>query len=446
MKKHFLVFVIILIIILLAFFIFLIFKLVKEDEQNTTNQNANSKKIIQVPLNSEKKEMHFGIGAGLPKNIYEVTKLGEIWLRHPGKGFSWYEVEPQKDTWNFEILDDKINSTKHNWIMPTYGMTGTVYPFGGFSKEYIENANDRKKILDHIKEHTVDMNDPVQKADAEIYIKQLVNRYKNKINYWELAGNEGLHSEGKLDIIKNTHEWIKQADPEAKTLVTAICGDTDKDFASNISTIDSLLDQGLGNYFDVANFHYYGHTGDDFEERLLERYNEYQNVLLKHNIDKPIWVTETGTCTDNPYISGKATEEIQAIDVIRRFVIFSAAGAEKVFWFNYGELNESDLFYGCNITKKPAYQTFQLIVEKIGYYKSVDIIENQNNNYIYKFTNSDDEIIIIAWSKSNATINLSDFFDNDRALLTNIDSTTEIQNTDNINISSSPIFIEKLTE
>lgn len=410
--------------------------------------------------------MRFGIGGYIYPDIRrgeaaiyaatgELDKLGMIWLRHPGKGIAWYEVQPTRETWDFEKLDAVISHNNHPWIIPIYGMVGTAYPFNAdFSEEYMLSLSDRMEILQHIIANTVDMNDPVQKADAEVYVKALVGRYKDQIRYWEIGGNEGLPAPERFDIITNTYPWIKEIQPDSFVLITAICGDDDSTFRRNLDAFDSLLATGVGDYFDIANFHYYGGIEGDFEERLEERFDEYRAIMDKYGVRKPIWVTETSTSSyENSVLSGPSSEQRQARDVVKRLVIFSAKGAEKVFWYDYGELSSDDKFYGCSIVDregepKPSYYTFKLTVDKLGHYETIDTLRRDDVT-LYRFITETGQPIFVAWAKTSQTIDLSQYIDKEAVLVTHIvedrDTTspqTEIVRADRIELSESPIFIE----
>jgi hypothetical protein len=407
--------------------------------------------------------IRFGVGGNIYPSTYadvseiyaatqEVDKLGYVWLRHPGTGISWYQIQPTKTTWDFEKLDAVIDDNKHPLIIPIYGMVGNIYPFGGFSEDYLVSLSNREEVLNYITSNTMNLSDPQQKEDAELYVTTLVSRYKDQIDYWEIGGNEGLPSEGKVDFIYYTYPWIKEADPDSQVLITADCGDGDWAFYDNINALDEILYKA-NDSFDIANFHYYGYLDGNFEERLEERYDEFKAVLDKHNITKPIWVTETSTSSDyDSIISPGGTEEQQARDVVKRLVIFSAKGAEKVFWYSYGDHTTSDLFYGCSLVSwsgpKPSYYTFKLLVDKIGFFENVTKLEG-DNVWLFEFKNPDGSTVFVGWAKTPETINMTSYIDGEKVFVTHIiedrastEAETEIMQTNAIELTESPIFIE----
>jgi hypothetical protein len=145
----------------------------------------------------------------------------------------------------------------------------------------------------------------------------------------------------------------------------------------------------------------------------------------KYSVKKPIWVTETSTSSyEQTVLSKPGSEQLQARHIVIRLVVFSAKGAEKVLWFDYGELNPGDRFYGCNLTDsvnrhKPAYYTFKLLIEKIGYYNSVETLRSDDVR-LYKFIVDKDKQVFVAWSNDYMTIDLSQYINSEKVIITHI--------------------------
>jgi hypothetical protein len=445
--------------------LFLVIGCEKDDGNNIPDTPPITTTTTGINSNDIDFSMRFGVGAHIYPSTYtsvqqlytatrEVDKLGYVWLRHPGNGIAWYEIQPTRDTWNFEKLDAVINNNKHPWLMALYGMVGNVYPYNGFDKDYARTLGDKANVIDYIISHSLDLTDPQQKEDAKLFVKTVVNRYKDTIKYWEIGGNEGLPAPEKFDYIYNTYIWIKEADPTAQVLITANCGDGDWAFYDNIEALDSIFAKGATDSFDIANFHYYGYIdGDDFEEMLETRYDEYKAKLDKYGINKPIWITETGTCSESDsVISPGGTELRQAQDIVKRFAIFSAKGAEKVFWYSYGNQGQGDLFKGCNLvegnTKKPGYYNLKLMVDKFGHFETATKLRG-DNVWIIKFVNPDKSSVYVAWAKTPETVDLSLYLGKSSALATHIiedrgTSThdTETVDTTSVTLTESPVFLE----
>ncbi|MFQ5868067.1 MAG: hypothetical protein ACE5IT_08800, partial [bacterium] len=95
----------------------------------------------------------------------------------------------------------------------------------------------------------------------------------------------------------------------------------------------------------------------------------------------------------------------------------------------------------------PAYYTFKHMVDKIGYYKTVETLRRDDVR-LYKFTTHTNKPIFVAWSTSSQIIDLSKYLEAEKVLVTHIiednsvQPKTEITKTTNIQIPASPIFIE----
>jgi hypothetical protein len=412
----------------------------------------------------DKWEMRFGVNGGMYPDISQgaesigavtrqLDRLGMVWLRHPGRGTAWFEVQPTRDAWDFRKLDAVVRDNDHPWVIEIYGATGTVYPFGGFSEETMRTLGDKRAVMDYVIAHSVDLSHPEERADAETYVKTFVGRYRDVIRYWEI-GNEGITSPGRLDIVVSTYAWIKEVHPDAVVLLTAVAGDDDATFQEGIKALDSLLAAGAGDHFDVANIHYYGRIEEDFEDRLEQQYDDYLGVLEDHRVSKPIWVTETSTSSDeDSVLSGPSSEQTQARHVVKRLVIFSAKGAQKVFWHDYRDTFEDNKFYQCNLVSpetgrpKPAYYTFKLTVDKLGYYETVETLRRDDVK-LYEFTTAGSPPVFVAWSSTPKTLDLTDYVGAEEMLVTHIveDDRTqpriEVARSESIQLSPSPVFVE----
>ena len=369
------------------------------------------------PLSPE--VMRFGVSAGIvpPPELTDqdlqaidndLDAIGPLWLRQPGTGTSWPEIQPDRDTWDFERLDSVLDVLDRPWIITVYGFFGYVYPFGGFSMEEMNSQPDDVARTQYIAEHTLDLSDDQQRADAEAYVKALVSRYQHQVRFWEI-GNEGVRAVDVSGIVEATSGWIREVDPHAKVLVPALAGNDDEDFTEGLEVLDGLLADGLGEHFDIGNYHYYGILGEDFEERVMSALTRYADLLADHGLDKPIWVTETSTSSlSHSKLSGGSSPHRQACDVVRRFVMLTAHGAQRVFWhnFKFGSSRPGDVFAGCNLYSddgkpKAAWWALQLVVDKIGHFQEVEILA-EDMLFLYRYEITPGENVFVVWGKAPA--------------------------------------------
>jgi hypothetical protein len=415
-------------------------------------------------------DMRLGVNGGIypPRRLRpeifrainrKLDELGTVWLRHPGQGSGWAEVEPEKGTWDWTKLDGVLLDNGHPWLFEVWGTVGTPYPHSPSFKRVrlhdLARQGGKKAVMNHIKAHSVDLGDPVQRADAERYVKTFVGRYKDRIRYWEI-GNEGINSPGRFEIVRWTYQWVKEVHPDARVVVTALAGDDERTYKRGLQTFDRLMAKGMGRYFDIGNIHYYGRIDGDFEARLEQRYDEYRAVLAKWGTNKPIWVTETSTSSNaRSPLSGPSSEQTQARHVVVRAVVFFGKGAEKVFWHDYRHTREGNKFYQCSLVNpeagkpKPAYHTLRLLVEKLGFFRSVERVE-AGTARVYRFLASDGKPVIVAWDRQARTIDVSRHLEGPAVRITHIVEqegpvpSGKTASGQKVPVSPSPVFVEEI--
>jgi len=363
--------------------------------------------------------MRFGVNGGMYPSIDrgadiirrvtgELDEMGPVWLRNAGRDMAWFDMQPTRETWDFSKFDAVMEGNDHPWVFMLYRWD--AYPFGGFSPRAMQESGNKRAMAQEISEHQADLARAEHRADAEVYVKQVVERYKDRIHHWEV-GAEGLRSPGRFEFIRHTYGWVKEADPEAQVLVTAVAGDSEAMFDRNLEALEKLLERGAGDYFDLGNIHYYGLTGEGLEERIERRFGEYRALLDRHGVDAPIWVTETGTSSHpDSKLSGPSSERDQARDVVRRLVVFSAVGAERVIWHNYRVTSPADHFHECNLISarggpKPAYHALVSLVSRIGRFDKVESLRTDEVR-LYRF-HTGDQAVTVAWATREGAVDLS---------------------------------------
>ena len=425
---------------------------------------ADTEQAPEVPTR-DPEAMRFGVNGGAypaidagTDRIQAVTRdldeLGLVWLRHPGRGSAWFEVQPHRDRWDWRKLDAVFDGSEHPWLLEVYGQVGTVYPFHpDFSPRDMAHKKGTREVMEYLKGRAVDLQDEDQRADAETYTKTLVRRYSDRVRYWEI-GNEGMEAANRHDLIRYTYGWIKEVQPDAVVVVTGVVGDDERSYRRDLDHLDSLLAQGAGDYFDVGNIHWYGKAGSDFEADIEKRYTDYADLLDRHGLRKPIWVTETSTSSaSSSVVSGPSSEALQARHVVVRLVVFAAMGADKVFWHGYRETHAHNKFHECNLREsttgdpKPGHAALALVVDKIGHFETVETIRHDRIR-LYRFTNPGRSDVLVGWARSPGSIDLGEYLSGDTVTVTHVPTTRgdtpQVETVDvrQVPLSEIPIFVE----
>lgn len=128
------------------------------------------------------------------------------------------------------------------------------------------------------------------------FVHALVERYHDRIHYWEL-GNEpdyaphswsaGLKAYVDL-MLRPGYQAVKEVDPTAQVLMGGLASDT---------AMSAFYAAGAKGSFDIANFHAY-YIAAEGDATALD--HVLAAMRTNGDADKPIWLTEFGLPTHDP--------------------------------------------------------------------------------------------------------------------------------------------------
>ena len=203
---------------------------------------------------------------------FQVLKAGGIrWVRN---GFTWAQAEPEEGHWDYSKLDIVAETAKKYDI--------DILPILAYDVPWAHPAHQH---LDQWRE----------------YVRLTVSRYSKQFRYWEVW-NEANISESRIrdsllspedytKILRAAYEEIKKIDPEIQVLFTGTAG-------VPVPYIESCLNAGATKYFDIMNIHPY--AMDTYPEKTAVQVDPLLALFKKHEINKPIWVTEFSWPTHSP--------------------------------------------------------------------------------------------------------------------------------------------------
>lgn len=381
--------------------------------------------------------------------------------------FAWQNVEPEKGSMDFSKLDSYVYSSD------IVSSLAVVIPFVDWdqkscvqnteqkcayrqcSQDCLDNGNSEEKCCEEAKWKCM----PCDIKAYQNFLGAMVNRYKDKIKYWEILQEPDLgpppswkgdwtppfwrsSEEDYVELLKESYETIHKVCDDCIVTSAGFAG-LDNNF------ITKIMDLGAQNYFDVFSFHHYGdHTNLEY---LLKN--------TSYKIKKDMWITETGSINyAKALFQGQITEEIynkrQAEYLVKNYVTAFGLSVKKVFWHKlwYDGKDTTGWSYVAltdisNKNKKPAYYTYKLMKEKLDYFDSVETIKKGQ----YKFTFNDKKSVYVLWNDAgNATADLSNYTNAENVLITyiiikdgQIQPETKTIKANNISISDTPIFAEE---
>jgi GH35 family endo-1,4-beta-xylanase len=371
-----------------------------------------------------------------------VLRAGVKWHR---SAIEWMDVEPRNNEYRWEDTDNFIDLLYKNGLNMVFTLRsvsswGTKHSAarGGFARASM----------------------PLSMKEYLEFVSQTVKRYKNKVKYWQIenepCGRFWRSSKKNYAILlKSAYGVIKNEDPDSHVLLGGLTARKIIEDEGN-GFLSTILKHGAGNYFDILDIHAYREVS-----RIEKATQNARKILVKYGFSgtrsKPIWITETGT----PVRAGATSEEEQAADVIRRYVIAFANGVEKVFWWKVSDdfrshsVNSSSLkFYGLldfDLRPKPAYYAYQFMTSKLRSFDSV-VELNRPGSRVFQFNFRDKTSIFIIW-KENSTkpvvISLKEKIGKNKAALIypplkrgDIQARMEIVDTKSLPVTEMPVLVE----
>lgn len=233
---------------------------------------------------------------------------------------------------------------------------------------------------------------------------QIGNEINGQKHFWRRRdGRPGPASE-YVKVLKISYETIKAKNPEVQVILGSFGAEDRGNY------LRELLDAGAGKYFDILDFHIY-HPYEDFYRIIVEgdRVGRFTRLLGKYGIQKPIWVTETAEPSGG---KRRFSELSQAANLVKRHVILTAMGVEKVFTHLFDtrpgrksgrEAHRGLLYYDGN--PKPAFQAYTVMTRKMDHCQSVRLV-SQGATKIATCHLSKDGKVYVMWGKRGSTVNL----------------------------------------
>lgn len=329
-----------------------------------------------------------------PSTIFnDFTELGVQTFRQLTKAdVAWDVVEPKQGEWHFTETDAVIMHTTQIPIVTLFTLQYASPNPPWASEKAVFN----KQLT----------------AETEEYITTVVDRYKDYVTYWEI-GNEmdRWRSSDKFSpeeqgvFLAAVSDLIRAHDPKAVIVLPGISGLSEYTLQT---WLPGVIKGGGTDWFDIVNYHYYS----SWQKYSVGRAMLDAAILDLGLSNKPVWLTETGS-TSSATLTKRTnypnTPESQAADVFRRIIGAYAAGDSLVLWHTYLSSQTTDWSdYGLLSplgNKKPSYFTFQLLVQELLPFRTVETIEkNPVGRNIYKITTEGGALKYVAWGSGDWSI------------------------------------------
>jgi len=358
----------------------------------------------------------------IPTLMKDARDLGVGWVRFD---VIWQNVEPSRGTYDWSLADKVLEAggSQMNYLF-------TVYT----SSRWGTRSGTTKMFRD-----LPSPNVPSNPDDYRKFLEELVRRYKSRVKYWQIdnevygGGNFWAGTpNGYVKLLRGAAQVIRRVDPKAKILSAGIAlGAFDVNDPSDmespkakeaLSFLDLVIKEGKDS-FDVADVHLYWKW-----QAIGERLAFVKRRMERSGARKPIWVTELGgpdlrafltrqefdaiTPELGPRGKGRASGkleilrgneearvtyfeeyarerfQLQARELVKRFMLALAEGAERVFWHKL-EPEGEDLFWNrMALTDREGIRgqgffAYRLLTETLAGLKSVTRLDSGPGVYLY---------------------------------------------------------------
>lgn len=264
-----------------------------------------------------------------------------LWDAH----VTWADLEPAKDRWNFDGLDNYVRMAQEHdtEILLTFGYTP---PWA--SARPAERSASKPGFAA----------EPKDMDDWRTFIRTVASRYKGRIHAYEIWNEPNLrlfwtgNIEQMVAMTRTASEIIHEVDPRA--MVVSPSATT----TAGASWLSEFLKMGGGTYVDVIGYHFYVYP--EPPESMMKLIQTVRRIMTDNGVGgKPLWDTETGWSTPKPFPS----DDLAAAYLARAYVLTWSAGVQRLYWYawdNHGwvslETTETD-----NHTLRSAGRAYQVM-------------------------------------------------------------------------------------
>jgi hypothetical protein len=307
------------------------------------------------------------------QTVARLKQLGVSWIRYQ---HNWYDIEPQRDQFDWRLLDAAVSLANANHIHITF-------PIQGAPRWALQQMCLGSRFL------------PAP-SDVAHFAAALAYRYNGTLGHGYIAAYEVGNEEYDImlldnenanlhislpcrapnfygPVLKAAYQVIKKASPRAPVGMFGLWWENKNHITYFMHW---LYTNGFGAFFDFANFHYYvckerPDSSSPTRPSFQQEWQFIHSIMAKyHDSRKPIWVTEIGwptnsvwqhpSCVVSPY------DQALYIEYVLKAAMQSHV-IKKVFWYTIDRGDD-----GMSLTQTrgllPGFYTFKRFVRRYSYW------------------------------------------------------------------------------
>ncbi len=256
---------------------------------------------------------------------------------------------------------------------------------------------------------------PKDLRDLYRYMKAAASRFPRQMQAMEVWNEVDIFWPGLGDLyagtLKASYLGLKAGNPDLQVLISSFSQFAWEGLGGKSSygaTAEAVFANGVGDYFDVFNWHAYLDPGS-YPAAL----SDYRALMRRyHCAERPSWLTEVGrweTATEpsDPHILKPEAQRSQCRFVPRSVVMALAAGTEKYFWFILPDYMEGPNQFGMLRRDLTPYPGFVALSAAANILAQADYLGEyplpEADAHLLKTPNGN---VLVAWATNPGTIHV----------------------------------------
>jgi hypothetical protein len=246
--------------------------------------------------------------------------------------FSWLDMEPEFGKFDWSFWDDFVRVAVDEYQI-------RLIPYICYTPRWASSSTNQD-FWQH---------PPKDDAAFANFLRQLVDRYKNRIHSWEIWNepDNPYYWRGSVEqfetLLQVGATAVRQSDPQANIVMGGL--------AWNPEFLESIISNPAAfTNVDVVNLHnYYETWASEPLERIPDYIGRAADLLQHHNFRKPIWMAEVGYSDfrRGDFVSGQYfahfenehTAATQAGSLFRALTLALASGnVDLIAWYRIHDL------------------------------------------------------------------------------------------------------------
>lgn len=209
--------------------------------------------------------------------------------------------------------------------------------------------------ITQIERGNTDYDETALREGVRNFLKKYGDRKPLVINLGNEPHGTGDKVLRNVAAYKLVYDEIKRIDPTIPVVATSV------------EPNEEYFKAGYGQACDAFDFHIYEDSAN-----VRRTINEYRALQQKYDCVKPIWSTELGLNSQGQ------TRHVVAVELVKKFATFFAAGGESVSWFgllypdaegkSYGSSGDSHNVFDCR------YNRYAPRLDAVAYYHMVNAV------------------------------------------------------------------------